>query len=167
MQPHLPPISTPNPSDVPPSPSQTSFHSGGKGLDYCGTPSMTELTKSVEWGDSTYSRYKATRSVGKQILSQNRNSCSFKFGKDEIPQEFGGRGAFSKMPMSYGTMSIGMLNDMDHIKTRPHCYDTRAYGTCLGEAAASWEHDSRHKEPSRVTFGKAKRNITPLAWGRR
>lgn len=60
-----------------------------------------------------------------------------------------------------------MLNDMDHIKTRPHCYDTRAYGTCLGAQNASWEADSKHKEPTRVVFPKSKRNITPLAWGRR
>lgn len=136
-------------------------------MEFTGTPSMREITKSLEWGDSTYSRYRAARAVGKQVLSQNRNAQSFKFSKDEIPESFGGRGAFSKMPMSYGTMSPGMLNDMDHIKTRPHCYDTRAYGTCLGEAAASWERDSRHREPNRVSFGKAKRDITPLAWGRR
>jgi len=62
--------------------------------------------------------------------------------------------------------STGMLNDMDHIKTRPHCYDTRAYGTCLGEAMASWEAESTHIEPPRVVFPKKERVINPMAWGR-
>ncbi|GMH67979.1 hypothetical protein TrST_g4191 [Triparma strigata] len=148
-------------------PSQTSFHPGGKGLEFVGQPSTRELYAELDWGSQTYERLKPTRAIGKQILSKNRNATSFRFGKDTIPDEFGGRGAFAKMPMSYGTMSPGMLNDMDHIKTRPHCYDTRAYGTCLGAANASWEHDSKHVEPPRVRVGKAKRDINPLAWGRR
>ena len=85
-------------------PSQTSFHPGGKGMEFIGQPSMRSVTNEVDWGSETFARYKARKSIGKQILSNHRNATSFKFGTEEIPDEFGGRGAFSKMPMSYGTM---------------------------------------------------------------
>ena len=116
--PLLPPLSSFKPSE-------TSFHPGGKGGEYIGQPSMRSLYAEVGWGSATFSRINRRGSVGPQVLSNRRNPPTVKFSKDEIPDAFGGRGAFSKMPMSYGTMSPGMLNDMDHIKTRPHCYDTR------------------------------------------
>ena len=37
--------------------------------------------------------------MDRQILSNRRNPNNVKFSKDEIPDEFGGRGAFAKMPM--------------------------------------------------------------------
>ncbi len=64
-------------------------------------------------------------------------------------------------------MSTGILNDSDYIKTRTHCYDDRSYGPCLTSKSASWIAESRKAEPPRVVFGKNKRDINPLGWGRR
>ena len=148
-------------------PSQTSFHPGGKGLEFVGQASMREMMDELSYGAETSAKYKAQRCMGRQILSKDRTTPGYTFQKDVIPEEFGGRSGFLKMPSAYGTMSTGMLNDMEHIKTRPHCYDTRAYGTCLGAAMASWEAESTHLEPPRVVFGKKERVINPMAWGRR
>jgi len=148
-------------------PSQTSFHPGGKGLEFVGQPSTREMIDELSYGHQTSASYKAQRSIGRQILSKDKTATSHTFPKDRIPEDFGGRSGFLKMPSAYGTMSTGMLNDMEHIKTRPHCYDTRAYGTCLGAANASWETESTHIEPPRVIFPKKERVINPLAWGRR
>ena len=85
-------------------PSQTSFHPGGKGSDFVGTPSMREMMDELSYGAKTSSSYKAQNSIGKQTLSKDRNVPSFTFQKDKIPEEFGGRSGFLKMPSAYGTM---------------------------------------------------------------
>ena len=102
-----------------------------------------------------------------QVESLKRNSPAFSFPHDVIPDSFGGRAAFARLPVGYGTISTGVLNDSDYIKTRTHCYDDRAYGPCMTGRSAAWLAESQKAAPLRVVFGKNKRDINPMSWGRR
>ena len=147
------------------SPSHTSAHPGG--TKFTGECSSRALDAEGSYGAVSRERYQSKSSLNTdQVESKYRNSANFSFGKDVIPSDFGGRGAFAKMPSAYGTISVGMLNDDVHVRTRPHVYDTRAFGTCLGDQSASWEAESIHVEPPRVVFSKVERTINPRAWGR-
>ena len=151
----------------------TSFHPGGRCGDFQGTPSYQAIDDSSIWGSNSQSLYTATTGIGKQVESKKRNCRSHTFNKETIPSDSGGRSGFAKISMGYGTMGAAMLNDDNHIKTRTHCYDTRAYGSCLlrdarnGMNGAAWEKNSPNKESMRVVFTKNKRDINPVCWGRR
>lgn len=147
--------------------SPTSFHPGGRGLDFSGTPSNRTLDDEVSWGGASSDSYAPPPSLGRQVLSTRSSFPSFSFSRDAIPPDVGGRAAFCRLPVTYGVQSTGVLNDDDHIKTRTHCYDGRAYGTCMVDRSASWTCESRVGAPAKVVFGKGKRDINPRAWGRR
>ena len=47
--------------------SQTSFHPGGKGLEFLGTPSGRAIEDEVSWGTATFDTFQPIKSFGKQV----------------------------------------------------------------------------------------------------